>query len=94
MNEPLPGDWENVSENTGFAYHWQRNPNGDPPYPSIRVGDGDVEPLSAFNQNHWTVEIYPDPAADSDGGALRSTHESLDDALSRVMELMEEYPHD
>jgi hypothetical protein len=84
-DDELPGDWRDVSDSTGFRYHWHRGEG----YPSIRLSHGGLAATS-----DWTVEMYPTAIEDSVGDLLRTTHETAEEAGNRVIELMEEYPHE
>ena len=82
LDDYLPGDWEDVSDEGPFEYHWQR-PAGE--YPSIRIFTS-VYP-------GYPVEIYPDPR-DAHEGVWRTSHDTLAEAAARVRELMERFPGD
>jgi hypothetical protein len=91
----LPGEWNDVSKTDpgNFNHHWQRNPSGETPYPSIRLANEKVEPLAGLDLDGWTVEIYPYPESD-EGHMHRTRHQTESDAVKQVVKYMLLYPHD
>lgn len=81
-DDDLPGEWHDVSDESGHRYHWNR---GDG-YPSIRASRGGLG-----GSPGWEVEMYPNPEDDKEESILRTVHDTADNAADRVLELMEEH---
>lgn len=81
--------WRDVSDTTGHDHHWHYGERGSDEFHSIRAADENVEPLGGFWEG-WTVEIYPDPSGASD--IDRTRHDSREEAMNRVFELMVKHP--
>lgn len=88
--ENLPGKWCDVSEQSGYHYHWHHGQDGDEDWYSIRAADESVweQSLHAIGEG-WSVEMYPNPEGDD---VMLDTFDSREEALWSVKELMEEYP--
>lgn len=91
-------DWKDMSDETGFKYHWHAKNPGEYEYLSIRMSDESSysESLGGYLSG-WTVEMcpYPDKGED-EPGEMERWHFSPDEvenpkeaARSRVETLME-----
>lgn len=88
----LHENWKDVSDETGFEYHWHHE-EPDDGYLSIRLADENSGlGLGGYGEG-WSVELYPDP--DNDGRMSRwhfspDEHDSPEKAAKEFVEgLME-----